>query len=229
MVFKTSVWILTFGFLVSSSAIAREWSYNFVNKKQEEKKQTYKGWNLADWIVQRDQMRSRDLWLAMHTPTPYEFFFGGDYQILATPKDQRNHRFQFGAFAKIFGLTFEKESRNGRFNAFLNFRLYGLYQQGTNLTLFGGLRSQSKPETFRSAVAGLSGNLYLTRYFGFEASYRKYFQGTSDAVGFGRSGNELESNLFIDFNFLRLYGGLIRTEFQPSVEKGYQFGARFFF
>lgn len=229
MNFKTPNWILICGCLVSSVPTFADESYTFIVKKQEEKKQSRKGWNLADWITQRDQSRSRDLWLAMHTPTPYEFFFGGDYRILSNPKDARDHRFQFGAFAKIFGLTFEKESRADRLNALLNFRIYGLYQQGTNLTLFGGLRSEKKLQTFRSAVAGLSLNLYLSRFFGLEGSYRKYFKGTSDSEGFGRSGNQIESNLFIDFSFIRVYGGMIRTEFAPITEKGYQFGARFFF
>src|SRR4051812_7343468 len=77
-------------------------TYTFVVKKADDKIATKRGWNLTDWIAQRDSMRTRDLWLAMHTPTPYEFYLGGDYRFLDSPKDARDHRFQFGAFAKIF-------------------------------------------------------------------------------------------------------------------------------
>lgn len=204
-------------------------SYTFVVKKQDEKAATRKGWNLTDWISQRDSMRTRDLWLAMHTPTPYEFYIGGDYRFLDSPKDARDHRFQFGAFAKIFGLTFERESDPSRWNALFNLRVFGLHQQGTNLTLFGGMRAQSEPETFRSAVYGASINFYLMRLGGIEASFRRYTDGTSDAAGAGAGGNQVEGNLFIDFRFLRVYGGLLQTNVDPTRSRGYQIGARFFF
>jgi len=210
------------------SAVADE-SYTFVVKKQDEKAATKKGWNLTDWIAQRDSMRTRDLWLAMHTPTPYEFYIGGDYRFLDAPKDTRDYRLQFGAFAKIFGLTFEHESDPNRWNALFNFRVFGLYQQGTNLTLFAGMRAQSEPVTFRSAVYGASLTFYLMRLGGIETSLRKYTDGTTDAAGVGKGGDQFEANLFIDFRFLRIYGGLLRTHVDPTRSDGYQIGARFFF
>jgi hypothetical protein len=214
--------------LGSASAVADE-SYTFIVKKQDEKAQTKKGWNLSDWITQRDSMRTRDLWLAMHTPTPYEFYLGGDYRFLSTPKNTTDHRFQFGAFAKIFGLTFERESSPNRWNGLFNLRVFGLYQQGTNLTLFAGIRAQSEPETFRSAIYGASLTLYLMRLGGIETSYRKYTAGTSAAAGAGAGGTELEANLFIDFRFFRVYGGYLQTHVDPGQPDGYQLGGRFYF
>jgi hypothetical protein len=214
--------------ILSPSASADE-VYTFIVKKQEEKAQTRKGWNLTDWIAQRDRMKQQDLWLAMNTPTPYEFFFGGEHRSLSNPDGESDRRFQFGAFYRVFGVTLEHESRAKRYNAFANLRIYGLHQQGTNITLFGGIRSQSGQEEFRSAVAGASVTLYLTNFLGVEGSYRKYFDGTSGKDSYGRKGKQIEANGFIDLKFLRVYGGLIRTDFKPVRESGYQLGARFFF
>ncbi len=218
-------------FVLSIGTVQADESYTFVVKKQEEKAQAKKGWNLADWITQRDSMRTRDLWLAMHTPTPYEFYLGGDYRFLNAPQDARDHRFQFGAFAKIFGLTFESETDPDRLNAFFNVRVFGLYQQGTNITLFGGLMSQmsSAGGTFRSGAYGASATLYLHQKGGLEGSYRKYLDGTYDPTGVGAGGTQTEANLFLDFKFLRIYGGYLSTSVDPDRHDGYQIGVRFFF
>jgi hypothetical protein len=217
---------LAFGSLVSARA---DEVYTFVVKKQEEKAQTRKGWNLGDWLVQRDRMRTQDLWLAMNTPTPYEFSLSGDYRFLSEPKDERDHRFAMTAYAKIFGLKIERETEPDRWNGLLNLRVFGLHQQGTNLTLFGGMRSQSGPQTFRSAIYGASATIYLTRFAGGEFEYRRYGTGTSDPNGSGAAGKQTEANFFIDFSFVRLYGGYLRTSTDPSREKGYQGGLKIFF
>jgi hypothetical protein len=203
--------------------------YTFVVKKQEEKKAARKGWNLADWLSQRDRFRTQDLWLAMHTPSPYEFSLGGDYRFLKQPKDERDYRLQMTAYARIFGVKLEQESKPARWNALVNVRIFGLYQQGTNLTLFGGVRAQADPVSFRSAVYGASATIYLTRYAGTELEYRRYGAGTADRGGSGRAGYQTEGNFFIDFRFLRVYAGYLRSEIDPATEKGPQVGARFFF
>jgi hypothetical protein len=215
--------------LVLPSVVFADESYTFIVKKQDEKTQAKKGWNLADWISQRDSMRTRDLWLAMHTPTPYEFYLSGDYRFLDSPKDERDHRFKLAAFARIVGLSLESESNPNRVNAFLNLRVFGLYQQGTNITLYGGLRSQTEPNTLRSGTYGVMTTLYLTRLAGFEFDFRKYLDATSEATGAGQGGSMIEANLFIDFRFLRIYGGHLKTTVDPQRESGYQLGARFFF
>jgi hypothetical protein len=204
-------------------------SYTFVVQKAEKKAETRKGWNLSDWITQRDSMRTRDLWLAMHTPTPYEFFLGGDYRFLNEPSGSSDRRFQFGAFARIFGITLEHESEPNRLNALFNLRVFGLYQQGTNLTLFGGIRSQSQPIDFRSGVYGASLTFYLMRLGGIEASVRKYSDGTADPQGAGKGGTAWEANLFIDYKFFRIYGGRSNTGVDPARSDGYQIGGRFYF
>ncbi len=215
--------------VATHSAAAADESYTFVVKKQNEKAVTRKGWNLADWMAQRDSNRTRDLWLAMNTPTPYEFSLGGDYRFLNSPQNARDYRIQVGAFARIFGLSFETESDPRRWNALFNLRVFGLHSQGTNLTLFGGLRSQTEPVTFRSGIIGAAVTMYLMKLGGIETQFRKYLTGTTDPEGVGKSGTQLEVNLFIDFRALRVYGGLLQTHVDPARSDGYQMGLRFYF
>ena len=53
--------------------------YTFVVKSRRKKS---RGWNLADWLDTRDKMRLQDLWLSLHSPSPFEFFLGVDYRML---------------------------------------------------------------------------------------------------------------------------------------------------
>lgn len=202
--------------------------YTFIVKKQEEKKSTR--WNLADWLAQRDSMRLQDLWLSMHTPTPYEFYFGGDYRWLTDPKDQNDHRFAFGAFAKIFGLGIERETKPDRWNLLFLLRVFGLHNQSTNITLHGGLRSQSDPQGFRSGIFGGSFTLNLLRYVGVETTWRHYFPASSTgSMGTKQNGNQFEANGFIDFRALRIYGGYLKQAQDAGMSTGYQAGARLYF
>src|SRR5947209_12687437 len=73
-------------------------------KKQDDKAQNR--WSLQDWLNTRDRMRMMDLWLALHSPSPYEFFIDGDYRFTdggaAAPFSHWG--FSGGAYASIFGL-----------------------------------------------------------------------------------------------------------------------------
>src|SRR5271170_4050109 len=53
--------------------------YTFVVKKQEDKDANR--WSLSQWLETRDKMRLMDLWLAIHSPSPYEFYVGGNYEF----------------------------------------------------------------------------------------------------------------------------------------------------
>ena len=57
--------------------------YNIVIKKQDEKAKSR--WSLSDWLDTRDKMRMQDVWLALHSPSPFEFFFGGTYRNVLSP------------------------------------------------------------------------------------------------------------------------------------------------
>src|SRR4051812_2514013 len=82
--------------------------YTFVVKKQEEKAKTR--WSLADWLDTRDKMKLMDLWLAIHSPSPYEFFLSGSYIIPSDSTVSKGSDLSVAAFATIFGLEGRRET-----------------------------------------------------------------------------------------------------------------------
>ena len=202
--------------------------YTFIVKKQEEKASSH--WTLAEWLKTRDRMALMDLWLAMHSPTPYEFYLGGDLQW-ATRTTGGNYtatRAQAAAYASIFGLGIEREF--GPINQSLaefNLRIFGYHDQSTNITLHGGLRSRTSPAAFRSGIAGASMTLYINRFFGLDGEWRHYFAAAPAGVSSNFVGNRFEAGAFIDFKFLRVYGQYFQ---ETDVERtGALGGARIYF
>ncbi|OFZ53369.1 MAG: hypothetical protein A2428_10425 [Bdellovibrionales bacterium RIFOXYC1_FULL_54_43] len=187
--------------------------YTFVVKKQEEKAKNR--WTLAEWLETRDRMRLMDLWLALHSPTPYEFVFEGAYEsgerVGAVPL--KGTRLGATAYASIFGLGVSRTSVNatdvrdvdllGTF--FL--RIFGFHAQGTNITLQAGVRGfQNNTFDSRNAFAGVASSIYLNRFFGIEGLYRHHFDSLPGASGSILSGARHEGGAFIDFRFFRVFG-----------------------
>ena len=202
--------------------------YTFIVKKQEEKASTR--WTLAEWLKTRDRMALMDLWLALHTPTPYEFYLGGD--LAAAKQDAGGNytgmRAQAGAYASIFGLGVEREF--GPINQSLaqfNLRIFGFHDQSTNITLHGGIRSRTGSEKFRSGLAGVSMSIYITRFFGIDGQWRHYFGATTNSSQASFIGNRFDGGAFIDFKFLRVYG----LYFQETdiARSGVEGGVRLYF
>src|SRR5262245_4488691 len=96
--------------------------YTFVVKKQEEKAK--RRWSLADWLDTLDRMRMMDLWLALHSPTPYEFFLSGAYVMPNNSSSPKGSDLSFAAFASIFGLEGRRESiPTVRYHALFDLRI----------------------------------------------------------------------------------------------------------
>jgi hypothetical protein len=182
--------------------------YTLVIKKQEQKQATR--WSLSEWLETRDRMRLMDLWLALHTPSPYEFFISGAY---VSGQDSPGIDFtgwdvSAAAFATIFGLEFRYDSslRSSLIGLF-DLRIFGYQDQGTNLTLQAGLRhDRSGGMSARNAVAGVRATIYLARHFGIEGLYRHFFDSTPSEAGFSFSGSRYEGGAFVDFSFVRVFG-----------------------
>lgn len=207
--------------------------YTFVVKKQEEKAKTR--WTLSDWLETRDKMRLMDLWLAIHSPTPYEFFVSGAYVIPSSPAGgpSTGSDFAAAAFATIFGLEGRRDTfPNTRYQGMFDLRIFGFHDQSTNITLQGGLASQDVGSvTVRNGLAGARMDIYIARYFGVGALYRHYFGATPNSFG-TLSGERYEGKAFIDFRFLRLFG----TYFSDSnvlagtgAGQGVNLGAQLYF
>jgi hypothetical protein len=198
----------------ASSAGSAPWS--FVGRKAEVKRQSR--WSLDEWLATRDRMKWADMWLALNSSSPYEFFILGAYNLVPTSQGRlEDVRFGLGAYVKIFGLEYDHDNILGpEDNARLHLRIFGYHVQNTNITLHGGIRFRPGTLPVRQGYLGLSTTIYLQKYFGFYTLYRYYW-----SVGEHR----LEIGPFIDFGPLRIFGNYLYQ--QPA--NGWILGGQFFF
>ncbi len=197
--------------------------YTFVVKKQEEKAKNR--WYMTDWLETKEKMRMMDLWLAIHTPSPYEYFIQGSFEpgLLASVGRYNGTRFGAAGYASIFGVEYQRnndlETRN---LALLHLRAFGYQYQGTHLRIEAGLQqlTESAQCTFRNAIAGVGLNAYITQHFGVSASYRHAFGATPNTSRVAFDGNRYEGGAFIDFTLLRLYGNYLHEEWNQDPNTG---------
>lgn len=224
---------------LSSPAVADE-AYTFIVKKQETKAQ--RRWSLSEWLDTRDRMRLMDMWLALHSPSPYEFFIGGAYQLgsQSTGSTYSAPSFSAAAYVSIFGLGIERESGLGtRYDGTFHLRFFGLHYQATHMRAEVGLRQESVGSSlsFQNAIAGFGLTIYMAKPFGVEARWRHAFASTPNSSASAFSGDRFEGGAFLDFSFLRVYGQyvyeMLNTEssdlVSESVRSGPQAGLKFFF
>lgn len=197
-------WAMT----AQSGAFAQTRNYSWNPVKKSEVREMSR-WSLNEWLATKERNRLMDMWLAIHTPSPYEAFASFDSSFAEGYSGRfRISRANFGMYATIFGLEGQYESApESRWNAFFNLRLLGFDSQGTNLTFQTGLRATAGAADYRSAVIGGHMTLSLTRFFGLYGLYRHYFNSTADAAGTVYGGGRQEAQVFIDYRFLRVYGG----------------------
>jgi hypothetical protein len=225
--------------LVSAPALADE-AYTFIVKKQEAKAASR--WSLSEWLDTRDRMRMMDLWLAMHSPSPYEFFIGGAYQLgtQSTGTTYSAPSFSAAAYAQIFGLGFERESGlSTRYDTTFHLRFFGYHYQATHMRAEVGIRHESVGSnlSFQNAIAGFGLTIYMAKPFGVEARWRHAFASTPNSSGLDFSGNRYEGGAFLDFSFVRVYGQYVYESMSadPSdlaadtVNSGPQAGMKLFF
>lgn len=223
--------------LVPGSAAKADEVFTFVIKKQEEKAKSR--WSLAEWIDTRDRIRMMDLWLAFHSPSPYEFYLRSDYRLSDSGGKNTggNLRLAGAAYASIFGLEAEKSlSNGGPWLALFDLRIFGFHVQGTNITLQAGLRSEGDP-AIRSAAAGVASSIYVFRSFGIDGYWRHYFDSAPNAAGVKTSGGRYQVGGFIDFSFLRAFGSFFSESIDtvsasgltPSSREGVLTGVQLFF
>jgi hypothetical protein len=202
--------ILTLGSAWSFPS-ARADIIQIVVKKNEEKEKSR--WSLAQWLETRDRMRLMDLWLALHTPSPYEFYFGLDYRL--DGPTGAGITLQFGAFASIFGLHLERFGEKSDVFAYpgstltglFKLRLFGYQNQGTNWTLETGYQSEANQSgSFRNFVLGSSLTVYLARFLGVDFLYRYALPPGATAMGTEYGGHRIEGGLFLDYAFFRIFG-----------------------
>lgn len=176
-------------------------------------------WTLSEWLAQKERNKLMDLWLAMNTPSPYEFMLGAAYNNYKTTENQTSNEFttyhgEVQAYAKFFGLGLEYENRNTEsendLSGMLNIRLLGNSIQSTHLTVHYGQRTRTISEVAPTAIlrnqfAQASLQLYLNPFLGINGKYRQYFSFSDPYFG-DVTGQLTTGGLFIDFKALRIYG-----------------------
>ena len=204
--------------------------YTIILKKQDEKDKTR--WSLQDWLETRDRMRLMDLWLAMHTPSPYEFFLTGEYRFTdGNTLTRFNHsHLGFAAYASIFGLELDHYFSDATETSFLlGLRVFGFSNQGTNITLLGGLLDNQNPlGSSRNGALGARLSFYMTRNFGIDSSVLHLYPSTPNPAGIYKNGNRLTAGAFIDFRYLRLFGEYFNSS-ENLYQSGFGSGFKFFF
>ena len=197
------------------------------------------------------------MWLARNShSSPFEFYldvgsFNYDSFLGATPETRSNKNALLGglgAFAGPVGIQGRYESYSPDETVALggfNLRIFGRAIQDTHVNLEYGVRgltltAAGQRESFQNQFAGVNAAFYLTKYFGFDGSYRKIFPATSEAEGASKrdfEGESSEAGAFIDFSFVRVYG-VWRREFllfhqsgdaSSEFREGIGGGLKFFF
>lgn len=176
-------------------------------------------WTLSEWLAQKERNKLMDLWLAMNTPSPYEFMLGLSHNNYKMSENQNSQEFtntsgEVLAYAKFFGLGVEYENRNGEnendLSGMLNLRLLGNSIQSTHLTVHFGQRTRTLTDVtpallLRNQFAQASLQLYLNPFVGLRGQYRHYLP-TSDISLGDVTGQLTTGGIFIDFSALRIYG-----------------------
>lgn len=202
--------------LFSITSEARENFYGIVYDKYDKKKKV--SWNLSDWLTQKSNSASQDLWLAMNTSaTFFEFYLYGAKDIYTLEEDSVEvvdeadgvELYRIGLFASIFGIEGEMfklgedlKYTDGR----LTLRLFGKAVQGTNILLFFGQRNREEVRrgyTFDMNYYGASLNLYLLPILGLSGEYRSYLE-AEPASGIKVEGNFTSYGAFVDLSFVRI-------------------------
>src|ERR1043165_618932 len=102
--------------------------FTFIIKKQEQKEKSR--WSLQEWLDTRDRMRLMDLWLAIHSPSPYGFFVGGAGTLGDLPGalSYTTSHLAAAAYASIFGLQFERDGGpDTRYDTTFALRFFGYH------------------------------------------------------------------------------------------------------
>lgn len=209
--------------LAASPARAADYNtgypWNWATAKAQAKQATK--WSLGEWLAAKNQMKLMDMWLVMHSPTPYEFYIGMDYRSAARPNGSGGAtRFQLGAFAHAFGITGERDQLEDRWEARFNVRLFGFQQQGTHWLVGFGIRADGEPQA-QDSLLYTELDLYLAKAFGVEFSYRR---------DFGRPTTRWTIGPHLDFAFVRLYGEYFRLDREVGEDlSGWNAGVRLYF
>jgi hypothetical protein len=223
---RVAILLLILATFALSANAQREERYSVTIKKQQEKQSAR--WTLAAWMAQKERNRMMDLWLAKNSmSSPYEVLLEGrslNYNVKIEPNDTTNeNRYNalIGAYAGMAGVRggYEKDSEDrSRWEGSLNFRLFGRQMQDTHINIQYGMQALDdalRAEKYQNQFAGVSANLYFTKYFGLTGGYQHIFPAESNLQN-TMQGNRGAAGVFIDFGSLRIFGEWRREDLRIS-------------
>ncbi len=199
-----------------SAGTGRSW---LLSKSSEAK--AAKRFSLQEWLENKDRRGMMDMWLAIHTPTPYEFMLGGSllqYDLASTTNNiSTSQRFksydgEMHAYANIVGITAQYQNNNEEgFNDVtgqFNLRIFGTSTQSSHITLHYGLRTRTATNgsyRLNQMYPAVTLQIYLMKLFGVYGNYRSYMS-TNEAFYGDTTADELNAGLFIEYGILRIFG-----------------------
>lgn len=210
--------IFIIGFF-TTNAFAQEKNEGFNLQKKAEQR-TLRRFTLKEWMEGKDRRALMDLWLSIHTPSPYEFCLSGSFiqytldSVTAgtTKVNKKSTEGSFSAYATLVGVTAEYQNNiDENFNdvtGIFNLRLFGNTLQGTHLTLHYGLRTRTDNNhlyRLNQNFPAVTLQLYMNKYFGIQGHYR-YYMPISESYYGDTGADELNAGLFIEYGAFRLFG-----------------------
>lgn len=188
-------------------------------------------WSLSEWMEMKSRNRMMDMWLSMNSPSPFEFSLSGSYNsykttvVGATTETSANDfAGEASAYAQFVGLTTEYENNTQEqyndFSGMLNIRLLGNSIQNTAFTIHYGQRARevlgATSYRLNQQFGQASLQVYLTKYFGLNGSYRYFLPTSTDELG-EVGGNITEAGLFIDFKAVRIFGSWYKESQKTKI------------
>lgn len=240
--------ILSCGLLIIMNAFSNS-VLAATDKKTEMKK--IKSWNLKEWLEQKERNKMMDMWLIMHTPSPYEFaleyaHIGATQTLDKVDSEVEFSQASFMAYASLVGLELQTENNSERgyqdTTGIFHFRLFGAADQSTHLTFNFGQKSRQfkhvEGESLRRQIfAEADLTIYFNDYFGVQGLYRGYSPIANDPDWGNVTGSFYETGAFIDYEFLRVFLSYIHEVESSKLNNvqtifssaGYKSGVKIYF
>lgn len=175
-------------------------------------------WTLADWLTQKQNSRSEDLWLVLHTKTPQSLglvIAGGQVPYNLdhnnTKTSQWENRGVFGLSYSIFGIQYQYEKSNEDFvrqSGQFDIRILGDSPRTTFWLFSYGARKwdfANPSSSVTNPYASSQLNLYIFKFLGVEGAYQYFFK-ANDGSQKSYDGSRVEYGPFIDLRLIKVFG-----------------------
>lgn len=224
-VFYTFILAMVFSTVLPSMALAQKTGSAGTGKawllSSSSEAKAAKRFSLQEWLENKDRRGMMDMWLAIHTPTPYEFMFGGSLfqydsvattNLISTTHRIKSYDGEFHAYATLVGITGMYQNNNEEgFNDVtgqFNLRIFGTSTQSSNIVFHYGLRTRTAFDNsyrLNQLYPAVTLQIYLMKLFGIYGNYKLFSPVTESFYG-DTSADELTAGIFIEYGLLRVFG-----------------------